>query len=60
MNCPECNSEMSKKWHPTAARAMGGTAVTWECGVCGCELTPDKTKATRISAADTFAPTSDS
>ena len=39
MNCPHCNVEMSKKWRPSAAKASGGSAMTWACGVCGCQLT---------------------
>jgi len=39
MICPECNSEMSKKWNPSTAKTMAGEAVVWECGVCGCQLT---------------------
>jgi hypothetical protein len=39
MICVDCNSEMSKKWHPSAAKAMGGVAVVWACGVCGSKLT---------------------
>ena len=39
MKCPECNSEMSKKWNPGTAKTVPGAAVVWECGVCGCQLT---------------------
>jgi hypothetical protein len=39
MICGECNSEMSKKWHPSAAKVMGGVSVVWECSVCGSQLT---------------------
>ena len=44
MICSECKSEMSKKWNPSAAKAMGGAAVTWSCGVCGYQLLQEKTK----------------
>ncbi|MGA9566779.1 MAG: hypothetical protein WBS19_14740 [Candidatus Korobacteraceae bacterium] len=30
---------MSKKWHPSAAKVMGGVSVVWECSVCGSRLT---------------------
>jgi hypothetical protein len=39
MICGECNSEMSKKWHPSTAKVMGGLGVVWECSVCGSQLT---------------------
>jgi hypothetical protein len=38
MICVDCNSEMSKKWHPSA-KVIGGAPVVWECGVCGNQLT---------------------
>ena len=52
MACTECNSEMSKKWHPGAAKAPGGAAVTWACGVCGHELLHEKTKLTPKDVED--------
>ena len=39
MICPQCDSEMSKKWNPSSAKTAAGAAVVWECGVCGCQLT---------------------
>lgn len=39
MICPQCDSEMSKKWNPSSVKTLAGAAVVWECGVCGCKLT---------------------
>jgi hypothetical protein len=39
MICVDCNSEMSKKWHPSSAKVLGGVAVVWACSVCGSQLT---------------------
>ena len=39
MICPQCHSEMSKKWNPSSAKTAAGAAVAWECSVCGCKLT---------------------
>ena len=39
MTCPQCDSEMSRKWNTSSAKAMAGAAVVWACGVCGCKLT---------------------
>ena len=39
MICPQCDSEMSKKWNPSSANTPVVAAVVWECGVCGCKLT---------------------
>jgi len=50
---------MSKKWNPSAAKAMGGAAVTWECGVCGYQHPQDKTKVRARHAPDTLDPTAD-
>jgi hypothetical protein len=40
MICPDCKSEMSKKWQ---ARSPGDATVAsglvWSCGVCGSQLT---------------------
>lgn len=45
MTCPECRGEMSKKWNPqSAVRVAPGTAVVWECSVCGCQLTQAELK----------------
>lgn len=40
MLCPECKSEMSKKWQPKSAHdAAAASGLVWLCGVCGCQLT---------------------
>ena len=39
MTCPQCNSEMSKKWQSGSAKLTARAAVVWACGVCGCQLT---------------------
>ena len=52
MTCPQCNSEMSKKWHPSAAKASGGAAVAWACSVCGCQLTQADLKLSAKLAAE--------
>jgi hypothetical protein len=45
MKCPECRVEMSKKWNPqTAVRVAPGSAVVWECSVCGHQLTQAEMK----------------
>ncbi len=45
MKCPECRGEMSKKWNPqTAVRVAPGSAVVWECSVCGHQLTQAEMK----------------
>lgn len=59
MICTECNSEMSKKWHPGTAKAMGGAIVTWACGVCGYQLLQDKTRISADRAAEPLAPSSE-
>jgi transcription elongation factor Elf1 len=52
MTCPQCNSEMSKKWHPSAAKVTAGTAVVWACGVCGWQLTQADMKLSTKHAAE--------
>ena len=52
MTCPNCNVEMSKKWHPGAAGASGGSAVVWACGVCGCQLTKADMKLAAKQSAE--------
>ena len=52
MTCPQCNSEMSKKWHPSAAKVMGSAAVVWACSVCGCQLTQADMKLSAKHAVD--------
>jgi RNase P subunit RPR2 len=46
MICPDCKSEMSKKWQ---ARSAGDVALSsglvWSCGVCGSQLTLADVKA---------------
>ncbi len=38
--CPECKSEMSKKWQPKSADdPTAASGLVWLCGVCGCQLT---------------------
>ncbi len=40
MICPECKSEMSKKWQPRSAGAVAvPSGMVWSCGVCGRQLT---------------------
>ncbi len=40
MNCPDCKSEMSKKWQPKSADdPASGSGLVWLCGVCGRQLT---------------------
>ena len=57
MTCPECNSEMSKKWHPSAAKMTAGAAVLWACGVCGCQLTQADMKLSAKLAAEPLCST---
>ena len=52
MICPQCNSEMSKKWHPSAAKASGGSGVVWACSVCGCQLTQADMKLSAKHASE--------
>ena len=52
MNCPQCNSEMSKRWHPGGAKMAAGTAVIWACGVCGCQLTQAEMKRSAKHVAE--------
>lgn len=52
MICAQCNSEMSKKWHPSVAKASGGSAVVWACSVCGCELTQADMKLSAKQSAE--------
>ena len=53
MTCPECKSEMSKKWHPSAAKGGAGSAVVWGCSVCGFHVTQADIK---LSAKQSLAP----
>ena len=40
MICPDCKSEMSKKWQPRSADEKAVPAgLVWSCGVCGRQLT---------------------
>ena len=40
MICPECKSEMSKKWLPKSSGEMPvSSGMVWSCGVCGSQLT---------------------
>lgn len=40
MVCPECKSEMSKKWEPRGGHnAAVISSLVWSCGVCGHRLT---------------------
>ena len=55
MTCPQCNSEMSKKWHPSAAKESTGTMVVWRCSVCGCELTQADMKLSAKQSAEPFS-----
>ena len=52
MTCPQCNSEMSKKWHPSAAKRSTGEAVAWSCGVCGCQFTQADMKHSAKQSAE--------
>ena len=52
MICPQCNNEMSKKWHPSAAKVTVGAAVVWACSVCGCQLTQADMKLSAKQAAE--------
>ncbi len=52
MTCIQCNSEMSKKWHPSAAKESPGTVVVWACSVCGCQLTRADMKLSAKRPAD--------
>ena len=56
MICPQCNNEMSKKWHPSAAKVTIGAAVVWACGVCGCQLTQADMKPSAKHAAAPVCP----
>jgi hypothetical protein len=56
MICGECNSEMSKKWHPSAAKVMGGVSVVWECSVCGNQLTQADMKTSAKQQPGTAEP----
>jgi hypothetical protein len=56
MICPQCNNEMSKKWHPSAAKVTVGAAVVWACGVCGCQLTQADMKLSAKHAAEPVRP----
>ena len=59
MTCPQCNSEMSKRWQPSGAKMTAGEAVIWACGVCGCQLTQADMKLSAKHAAEALpsAPT---
>jgi hypothetical protein len=40
MICPDCKSEMSKKWQPRGAGEVAvPSGMVWSCGVCGSQLT---------------------
>jgi hypothetical protein len=40
MICPDCKSEMSKKWQPKSAdEPATASGMVWSCGVCGRQLT---------------------
>jgi len=52
MICLQCNSEMSKRWHPSGAKMTAGAAVIWACGVCGCQLTQADMKLQAKHAAE--------
>jgi len=40
MICPDCKSEMSKKWHArSAGEVTAAPGLVWSCGVCGGQLT---------------------
>ena len=52
MICPQCNSEMSKKGHPSAAKASAGAPVVWACSVCGCQLTQADLKLSAKQASE--------
>ena len=40
MICPECKSEMSKKWQATSAdQPAKVSGIVWSCGVCGRQTT---------------------
>jgi hypothetical protein len=40
MICPDCKSEMSKKWQPRGAGEVAvASGMVWSCGVCGSQLT---------------------
>ena len=59
MICPECNSEMSRKWRPKNAAQVTADAVVWACGVCGTQLTQADIKLSakaRQKAAETLSP----
>lgn len=57
--CPDCNVEMSKKWHTSGAKAAGGLAMVWTCSVCGCQLTKAEMKLPAKQSAEALcsAPT---
>jgi len=56
MICPQCTNEMSKKWHPSGAKAAVGAAVVWACSVCGCQLTQADMKLSAKHAAEPVRP----
>lgn len=45
MVCPDCKSEMSKKWQPRSAGEVVSSGPVWSCGVCGSQLTLADMKA---------------
>lgn len=51
MICPQCNSEMSRKWHPSVAKASGAPVV-WACSVCGYQLTQADMKLSAKQASE--------
>lgn len=46
MICPQCKSEMSKKWQPkSAAKVVALSSLVWACGVCGQQFTLSEVKS---------------
>ena len=45
MVCPDCKSEMSKKWQPRSSGEIASSGPVWSCGVCGSQLTLADMKA---------------
>ncbi len=40
MICPQCKSEMSRKWQPRSGdKVVVLSSLVWSCGVCGHQLT---------------------
>ena len=56
MICVECNSEMSKKWHPSAAKVAGDAVVVWACSVCGSQLNQSDMKLSAKRQSSAVAP----